>query len=85
MNCIQSTTAESSSLLVFKLYEICGAYGKSFTYYQIIKILLSPPPKVSSLSEYALVRTILKAHPYISMLIDSPDTSHWVRKTAKFS
>ena len=37
MNYIQSTTAESGSLLVFEIYKLCGACGKSFTYYKIIK------------------------------------------------
>ena len=51
INWIQSTTAESGSLLVFELFKICGACGKSFSCYKIMKILLPLPlPKVSSLS-----------------------------------
>ena len=40
---------------------------------------------IVSLFSYALVRSILKSHPYISARLDIPDTSHWVQKTAKYS
>ena len=48
------------------------------------KAILSRFVRLRTLSCCALVRSILKAHPYISARIDSPDTTHWVRKTAKY-
>ena len=44
------STLLSDEFLSDKVYEMCGACGKSFTYYKNQWNLTSPPPKVSYLS-----------------------------------
>ena len=57
--------------VIIDLLLLCGAVLAEERNYT-----LPNPPKVSSVSKYALVRSILKPHPYILVRIDSPDTSH---------